>query len=197
MSTGASSFLLGVGNPRWLTVSSCPLVCPRPPPVPRPRFPIITGKVNAALPTALGTATATTEGDRFYVDTAALRAVVSPYVAPTTVLPTLGTNVTAKGCYVPLWGRLFTVTSTFAVLPPAYFRTYNASSGDSNEQSMWVLGSCVLVAGVWANPRERGPFAPNCGRAGGVVSYCARPHSRSPPPLPFCARVQVPSPDHC
>ncbi len=41
---------------------------------------------------------------------------------------TLGTVVTAAGCYVPGWGRVFTVTTTFAVLPPLIFRSYGIST---------------------------------------------------------------------
>ena len=66
---------------------------------------------------------------------------VGCYAATPTTPPVLGTTVTASSCYVPLWGRVFTVTTSFAVLAPAYFRPFSSyvdpNSNDQGETSSY------------------------------------------------------------
>jgi len=89
-------------------------------------FVAINSAIGSNLQTPVQNAINTSDATRVYVANTTFRATVGVYATIPSSL-TLGYTV-APVCYTPGLGRTFTATVTFAVLPPAYFRSYSSQA---------------------------------------------------------------------
>jgi len=113
-------------------------------------FAAITTALTTSVQSALSASSLFgSDSARFILSNTALATAVGTY-ANTVTAPKLGVSV-AAGCYVIGYGRKFTVTATYAILPPLHFRSFgvvlNVNSGDRNAR-----GYARTLTGIDARP---------------------------------------------